>query len=91
MNEGERIYPTNLFISLRPPAIDIHLKMQDLVLSPKACQLTDLLAKKMRPGSTEIVFVKTRAAVKLLSVLLTRHPVTKHILRVGAFVGTSNR
>ena len=90
MNESERTYLTNLFASLQAPAIDIHLKMRDLVLSPKASQLIDLLAKEMCPGSAGIIFVKTRAAVKLLSVLLTTHPVTKHMLRVGTFVGTSN-
>lgn len=90
MNDSERIYLTEILASLRLPAIDVHLEMQDRVLSPKACQLIDVLVEEMRPGSAGIIFVKTRAAVKLLSVLLTTHPATKHILRVGTFVGTSN-
>lgn len=90
MNEGEKIYISNLFASLSLPAIDTHLKLQDPGLSPKARQLIELLAEEMFPGSAAIVFVKTRAAVKLLSVLLTTHPGTKDILRIGTFVGTSN-
>ena len=40
--------------------------------------------------SAAIVFVKTRVSVKLLSVLLTTHSVTKNILRIETFVDTSN-
>ncbi len=90
MNEGEKVYLNNLFASLSVPAIDMHLNSQDRGLSPKACQLIGLLAHEMSPGSAGIIFVKTRAAVKLLSVLLTTHPVLKDILRIGTFVGTSN-
>jgi len=90
MNEGEKVYLNNLFVSLSVPAIDMHLKLQDRRLSPKARQLIRLLAHEISPGSAGIIFVKTRAAVKLLSVLLTTHPVLKDILRIGTFVGTSN-
>ena len=90
MNESEKVYLNNLFVSLSVPAIDIHLKLQDRRVSPKAHQLIGLLAQEMSPGSAGIVFVKTRAAVKLLSVLLTTDPVLKDILRIGTFVGTSN-
>lgn len=90
MNEEEKVYISNLFASLPLPAIDIHLKLQDPGLSPKTRQLIELLGKEISPGSAGIVFVKTRAAVKLLSVLLTTHPVTKDILQIGTFVGTSN-
>ena len=71
-------------------AIDILLISQDLSLSPNARQLIQVLAQEISPGSAAIVFVKTRASVKLLSVLLATHPVTKDILRIGTFVGTSN-
>ena len=90
MNEGEKIYISNLLTSLPLPAIDVHLKLEDPGLSPKARQLIDLLNKEMSPGSAAMLFVKTRAAVKLLSVLLATHPVTKDLLRIGTFVGTSN-
>ena len=90
MNDGEKIYISNLLASLPLPAIDVHLNLQDPSLSPKARQLIDLLVKEMSPGSAAIVFVKTRATVKLLSVLLAKHPETKDILRIGTFVGTSN-
>ena len=90
MNEGEKIYISNLFASLPLPTIDIHLNLQDPGLSPKARQLIKLLVKEMSPGSTAMIFVKTRAAVKLLSVLLATHLMTKDILRIETFVGTSN-
>ena len=90
MEEEEKNYISNLFASLPLPVIDIHLNLQDPDLSPKTRQLIGLLAKEMSPESAVIIFVKTRAAVKLLSVLLTTHSVTKNFLRIGTFVGTSN-
>ena len=90
MNEGEKVYLDNLFTSLPVPAVDVHLNSRDYVLSLKVCQLVGLLAHEMSPGSAGIVFVKTRATVKLLSMLLTRHPMLKDVLRVGTFVGASN-
>lgn len=86
---GNDLHQQSLCVA-SPPAINIHLSLQGLGLSPKACQLVEVLAKEMSPGSAAIVFVNTRDAVKLLSVLLATHPVTKDILRIGTFVGTSN-
>lgn len=88
--EEEKTYISNLLASLPLPVIDIHLNLQDPDLSPKTRQLIGFLAEEMSPDSAVIVFVKTRAAVKLLSVLLTTHPVTKNSVRIGTFVGTSN-
>ena len=34
-------------------------------------------SSSVSPGSAAMVFVRTRAAVKLLSVLLATHPITK--------------
>lgn len=90
MNEEENVYISNLFASLPLPAIDIHLKLQNPGPSPKTRQLIELLGREICPGSAGIVFVKSRAAVKMLSVLLMTHPVTRDILRIGTFVGTSN-
>ena len=42
------------------------------------------------PGSAAMVFVKTRAAVKLLSVVLTTYPIIKDLLRIGTFINKSN-
>lgn len=90
MNESEKVYFNNLFLSLPVPAVDLHLNSHDRGLSPKVRQLIGLLANEMSPGSAVIVFVKTRATVKLLSVLLTTHPMLRDVLRMGTFVGTSN-
>ena len=40
--------------------------------------------------SIAIIFVKTRAAVKLLSILLTTHFITKNLLRIKTFINISN-
>ena len=90
MDDVEQVYLNDLFASLSVPDIEMHLDSQDRGLSAKVSQLIRLLADEMSPGSAGIIFVKTRAAVKLLSVLLTTHPVLKDILRIGTFVGTSN-
>ena len=90
MNEQEKLYISNILASLSLPAFDDHLNLQDPSLSPKTHQLIELLVQEMSPASAAIVFVKTRAAVKLLSVLLAAHPMTKNLLRIGTFVGTSN-
>ena len=58
--------------------------------SPKVCLLLEIMAKEMHDQTAAILFVKTRAAVALLFVLLTAHPRTKGILRAGMFIGTSS-
>ena len=90
IDESEKVYLNTLFTSLPAPAIDLHLNLQDRGLSLKVRQLIGLLANEMSPGSAGIVFVKTRATVKLLSVLLTTHPMFKDVLQIGTFVGASN-
>jgi ERCC4-related helicase len=57
--------------------------------SPKVQLLMDTLCNEMRDGATGIVFVKTRATVRLLSDLLSQHPRICDILKVGTFVGGS--
>lgn len=86
MNESEKVYLNSFFLSLPVPAVDLHLYSHDRGLSLKVRQLIGLLANEMSPGSAGIVFVKTRATVKLLSVLLTTHPMLRDVLRIGTFV-----
>lgn len=86
MNESEKVYLNSFFLSLPVPAVDLHLNSHDRGLSLKVRQLIGLLANEMSPGSAGIVFVKTRATVKLLSVLLTTHPMLRDVLRIGTFV-----
>ena len=47
-------------------------------------------SSSVSPGSTAMVFVKTRAAIKLLSVVLATYPIIKDLLRIGTFIGISN-
>ena len=44
----------------------------------------------MSPRSITIVFVKIRAAIKLLSILLATYPIIKDLLRIGTFISISN-
>jgi ERCC4-related helicase len=91
MNEEEKHYlQQQVFDCLPIPKSDKKAMLCDQDLSRKARMLLTVLVNEMHEGSAGIVFVKTRAAVKLLSVLLSRHPSTKDILKVGTFVGMSN-
>ena len=90
VEEAEKIYITHLFASLDISTIAKHSSPQDGDISPKTRELIRILNQEISEESAGIVFVKTRVAVKLLSVLLATHPVTKDILRIGTFVGTSN-
>lgn len=59
--------------------------------SPKLLKLIHVLRQEMTPESISgIVFVKTRAEVHLLSVILAILPETKDVIRVSTFVGSSN-
>lgn len=58
--------------------------------SPKVNLLLRILATEMTEKTTAILFVKTRASVKLLSDLISLHPTTRDIVRVGTFVGSSS-
>lgn len=80
MNKREKLYISNLFAMLPLPTINIHLNLQEWCLSPKTHQLIKVLAKEMSSKAAVIVFMKTHTAVKLLSVLLATHSVTKNIL-----------
>lgn len=61
MNESEKVYLNDLFLSLPVSAVDLDLNSRDRGLSLKVRQLIGLLANEMSPASTEIAFVKTRA------------------------------
>ena len=58
--------------------------------SPKVNLLIETLVREMKQDVTGILFVKTRASVRLLADLLSSHPRTCGLLRIGTFVGTSN-
>ena len=86
----EALYLLRKFSMLRlPPGVSFENLDLDSA-SPKSHTLLDVLAKEMRPTSACIVFVKTRAAVTLLSIFLSIHPRTRNFLRVGTVIGASN-
>ena len=89
IEEAEKIYLSKQLNLLTLPSIEDHLRLPSFDLSPKLDQLLGILKKEMTPNAAGIVFVKTRASAKLLSVLLAVHPQTQN-LRIGTFVGTSN-
>lgn len=61
----------------------------DTEISPKAMSLITFLKEKAGPSFSGLVFVKTRATVALLAQVLSKHPLTRHALKVGTFVGAS--
>lgn len=91
MNDDERNYLLDLFSQLELPTTVENLTLQDVGLSPKLKQLVAVLAKEFGPGFAGIIFVQTRAAVNLLSILLSLHPATRTVLKIGTLVGSSAR
>lgn len=90
MNENEKIYLNNLFVFFFVSAIDIYLNLQNRYFLFKIRQFIELLVYEMFFEFVNIVFVKTRAVVKLLFVLLTTHFVFKNIFRIETFIDISN-
>ena len=69
----------------------MHIDDLDMAsISPKTLLLIETLVSEMKENSIGIVFVQTKASVALLYVLLSIHPQTKDLLKVGTFIGTSN-
>lgn len=63
--------------------------IKDTEVSPKAMSLINFLQGKAGPSFSGLVFVETRATVALLAQVLSQHPLTRHALKVGTFVGAS--
>ncbi|KAJ8115781.1 hypothetical protein OPT61_g2638 [Boeremia exigua] len=61
-------------------------------LSPKVNDLIDVLVSEAQnnPTFTGLVFVEQRIWVAVLAEILTVHPRTKHLFRVGTFLGSSS-
>jgi ERCC4-related helicase len=57
-------------------------------VSNKVMKLLELIVQQPQPFSA-ITFVTERAMVRVLSSLLSRHPATKELLKLGTTVGTS--
>lgn len=70
---------------VRCPPLDINK------ISRKVESLIDVLVNEAqdKPGFTGLVFIEQRAWLAVLAEILTVHPRTKDLLRVGTFLGTS--
>ena len=58
-------------------------------LSPKVHALVDLLQSESSESFTGLIFVEQRVWVATLAKLLSIHPQTRHLFKIGTFVGTS--
>jgi ERCC4-related helicase len=88
--DEEKIYLSDFLQKLEPSNV-IHV--QDISpdqASPKVHQLIKALTNEVDKEFAGIVFVETRASVKLLAQLLSMHPQTKNLFQIGTFVGMSN-
>ncbi|KAF2749200.1 dicer-like protein-like protein 2 [Sporormia fimetaria CBS 119925] len=59
-------------------------------LSDKVEKLVDILVSEAGSDLTCLIFVKQRAWVAALAEILSSHPRTRNLVRVGTFVGTSS-
>ncbi|MCJ1389575.1 Dicer-like protein 2 [Xylographa bjoerkii] len=90
LDEDERTYLLRVFAPLFESRFDDRRSPEDSELSPKVRLLLDCLHAEVGPAFAGLVFVQTRASVRLLAHLISTHNLTKDRLTVGTFVGTSN-
>ena len=90
LDEDERAYLLRALAPLFGLRIDDRRSPRDSELSPKVRLLLEHLQAGFIPGFAGLVFVKTRAAVRLLAQLISVDSRTKDHFSVGMFVGTSN-
>ncbi|MCJ1405712.1 Dicer-like protein 2 [Xylographa trunciseda] len=90
LDENERAYLLRAFAPLFESGADDGKSPGDAELSPKVRLLLDCLDAEGGPGFAGLVFVQTRASVRILAHLVSIHSRTKDRLVVGTFVGTSN-
>ena len=89
LDTNEKTYLRKMFAKVRCPNLEISLN-EDFRMTPKVHRLMDILVMEMHDEFAGLIFVKTRAAVGVLAYLLSTHPRTKEILKIGTFVGTSS-
>ncbi|MCJ1280825.1 Dicer-like protein 2 [Xylographa opegraphella] len=90
LDEDERAYLLRVLAPLFECKVDDQRSPEDSELSPKVHLLLDYLHAEVGPGFAGLVFVQTRASVRLVAQLISTHTLTKDRLVVGTFVGTSN-
>ncbi|RMZ74207.1 dicer 2 [Pyrenophora seminiperda CCB06] len=92
LSTNERQHLLSIFKGL---PLEKHTSVPDGILdnlSQKVNILIDTLVVEAdgNPNFTGLVFVEQRVWVASLAEILTCHPRTKHLLRIGTFVGTSH-
>lgn len=89
MDETEKSYLARVLSQLEISLL-LAGEPSDHEISSKTIQLIETLLREVHSGFAGLVFVKTRATVKLLCHLLSVYPRTRDLFRVGTFVGMSS-
>lgn len=89
LDTNEKAYLRKMFAEVRCPNLETSLNV-DFRITQKVHRLIDILVMEMHEEFTGLIFVKTRASVGVLAYLLSTHPRTREILKIGTFVGTSS-
>ena len=90
MEDEEKDYILKAFVEVDPHVPDNSFNQDDSRLSPKVHCLIDTIGKEMHASLSCLVFVKTRAAVAILAALLSIHHLTRSVVSLGTYCGTSN-
>lgn len=88
LEDDERLYLKQKIESIHIPPLEDTSKAQS-ILSPKVESLLDFLAAQTIEGFTGLVFVQQRAEAAVLAEIVSTHPRTRDLFRVGTFVGSS--
>lgn len=89
-SKGEKAHLSSILRCLLPPESDEVPPMSLKNLSPKVESLIDVLVSEAGPDFTGLVFVKQRIWVAILSEILSVHPRTKDLFRIGTFTSTTS-
>ena len=89
LSARELQYLSDNLVSLSASELHHHNLTDEDMLSPKLEILIATIVREWRTDTTAMIFVKTRNAVHLLCDILSNHPGTRPLLRIGTFVGLS--
>ena len=87
---NEMHYLKRILSQVPIPPIETDFTQNDPRITPKVHCLLEAVKSEMSPKFAGLVFTQTRASVVVLAKLLSCHPETKDVVRIGTFVGTSD-
>lgn len=90
LDTNEMAYLRRAFAKVHCPQLEDISLNEDSRIARKVRQLIDILVAEVHDVFAGLIFVKTRASVGVLAHLLSTHPRTKGILKIGTFVGISS-